>query len=347
VRDGQLLVLRQTVPARALPTNPPNLAGSVPLEDLGILMVDERETTYSHSLLIGLAEHGGVLVVCGRDHHPAGMFIPLNSNSQLLARLDAQLAVSKPVVKQLWRRIVMAKIVAQAGNLADQRLRDRLVSMAKTVRSGDPDNREAVAAALYWPALFERFVPSPPFRRRPGEGAKLNESGAEAHAPNGLLDYGYAALRATVARALVSAGLLPSLGVKHIGRGNAFCLADDLMEPLRPIIDARVKYLAMQGLTGVEPTTKRELLKVLAEPVDVNGQQSPLMVGVTRMVAAFVGVLEGRRGDLALSDFPFLPGLKARCSFPARDENAAPHMQPQEDEHEVRGADPLDEGYQP
>ncbi|MDP1661962.1 MAG: type II CRISPR-associated endonuclease Cas1 [Phycisphaerales bacterium] len=303
VRDKQLLVLRRTENARPIPANPPNLAGAVPLEDLGLLMVDHRDTSYTHSVLTGLAEHGGALVVCGRDHHPVGMFLPLNTSTQLLARLDAQIEAPKPRIKRLWQAVVRAKITAQAANIPGPpspggSVRTRLDVLARTVKSGDPDNREAVAASVYWPALFADCNLSVPFRRRAGEEA--------APAPNALLDYGYSALRATVARSLVAAGLLPAIGIKHIGRGNPFCLADDLMEPLRPIIDARVKYLASMGVLTINPESKAELLKVLAEPAVVRGEIGPLMVGIGRMVSAFVGVLTGERAGLTPADFPML-----------------------------------------
>lgn len=322
VRDGQMLVLRRLEEARPIPAAPPNLAGSIPLEDLGVLIVDERDTTYTHSLLAQLAEHGCALVVCGRDHHPAGMYLPLNTHTQLLARLDAQIAAPKPRVKRLWQSIVRAKIVAQAANIADRNARARLLTLARSVKSGDPDNREGVAAAVYWPALFKEVPLPEPFRRRGGEPG--------APPPNALLDYGYAALRATVARALVGAGLLPALGIKHVGRSNPFCLADDLMEPLRPVVDARVKYLATQGNWGVNLETKAELLKVLGEPLEVRGQRGPLMVQVVRLVASLVSVLIGENDRLALNDFPLLPhaaNIWRTAKEDASDSASTPHAQ--------------------
>ncbi|MBY0309340.1 MAG: type II CRISPR-associated endonuclease Cas1 [Phycisphaerales bacterium] len=299
VRDGQMLVLRRDANRQPLPAAPPNLAGSIPLEDLGVLVVDERDTTYTHSLLAQMAEHGCALVVCGRDHHPAGMYLPLNTSTQLLARLDAQINAPRPRIKRLWQSVVAAKITAQAANLPPGPARTRLLTLSRGVKSGDPDNREGVAASVYWPALFEKAPLPSAFTRRGGEPA--------APPPNGLLDYAYAALRATVARELVAAGLLPALGIKHIGRGNPFCLADDLMEPLRPIMDARVKYLVLAGNWTVNPESKAEVLKVLAETVLVRGERGPLMVQVARLVAAFVAVLTGDRDRLTPADFPILP----------------------------------------
>ncbi len=288
VRDGQMLVLRRADPPARLPAHPANLTGSVPVEDLGVLMVDERETTYSHALLTEIAEHGGALVVCGRDHHPAGMYLPLSTNTQLLSRLESQLAAPRPTVKRLWQRIVQAKVRAQAANLTRIDDRERMLAMADRVKSGDTGNAEGVAAAVYWPSLFWGVSGVPqPFRRAGGDRS--------AAPPNNLLDYGYAALRATVARAIVAAGLLPALGIKHRGRGNPFCLADDLMEPMRPLVDARVKYLALSGGFTLDQPTKADLLRVLAEPVFVGEQRGPLMVAVAGVVADVVAVLAGER----------------------------------------------------
>lgn len=290
VRDEQMLILRKLDPPRPLPAHPPNLAGSIPCEDLGVLMVDERDTTYSHWALVKLAEHGCALVVCGRDHHPVGMYLPIAANTELLSRLDAQLNASKPTVKRLWTDIVRAKVRAQAAALPlgveSSAPRDKLLALSSRVRSGDPDNIEAQAAAVYWPEVFltSRHIIHP-FRRRAGE--------LRAEPPNNLLDYGYAALRAAVARALVSAGLLPALGIKHRGRSNPFCLADDLMEPLRPLVDVRVRWLVERGEIGLDQIVKAELLGVLTEEVECGDLRGPLLVALTRYIASIVRVLSG------------------------------------------------------
>lgn len=300
IRDGQLLILKKTEPPRSLPANPPNLVGSVPCEDLGVLMVDQRDTTYSHSALATLAEHGAAVVVCGRDHLPVGMFLPLSTNTELLSRLDAQLSATKPTVKKLWAAIVSAKVRAQAEALPEgddtAPCRNKLVALARSVRSGDPENIEAQAASHYWPVVFARstFLQHP-FRRRAGE--------RDAPPPNNLLDYGYAAVRAAVARATVAAGLLPALGIKHRGRSNPFCLADDLMEPLRPLVDRRVRWLAERGELDLNQTVKAELLRVLTDEVGVEGQRGPLLVAVVRYVASVVRVLAGEQVN---ADIPAL-----------------------------------------
>lgn len=287
VRDGQLLVLSRTEPPRALPAHPENLAGRLPLEDLGVLMVDQRDTTYTHSVLVELAQHGGALVVCGPDHLPCGMFLPWSSNTELLGRLDAQLSASRPRRKRLWASLVAAKVRAQARNLdhaPDKR--SHLLALARRVRSGDPTNVEAQAARAYWPAIFDDLPTlTPPFRRRPGDRA--------APPPNNLLDYGYAVLRAAVARAIVSAGLLPALGLQHRQRSNPFCLADDLVEPLRPMVDARARALALQGRLCLDQPTKAELLTVLTATVRAAEVLGPLEVALTRYVASLVRALTG------------------------------------------------------
>lgn len=305
VRDGQLLILRKAGPPPRLPARPDNLAGSIPCEDIGVLMVDSRETSYSHAALAELADHGAAVVVCGRDHHPAGMYLPIGRNSDLLSRLEAQIAASRPTRKRAWAAIVAAKIRAQAAALPPRpgadACRERLGHMARLVRSGDTTNVEARAASVYWPVLFEHCdAVARPFRRRPGD--------RNAPPPNNLLDYGYAALRAAVARAIVSAGLLPALGIQHRGRSNPFCLADDLMEPLRPLVDRRVRWLAERGELTLERATKAELLGVLTEEVGVPGSRGPLLVSLSRYVAGFVRVLTGEAESLEIPTGGAEPG---------------------------------------
>lgn len=297
VRDGQLLILRKEDSATRLPSRPENLAGSIPCEDIGVVMVDSRDTTYSHWALAELAEHGAAVVVCGRDHHPTGLYLPISSNTQLLSRLDAQLNASKPTKKRLWATIVAAKVKAQAAALPPgpkfDLCRQKLGRLASSIRSGDPDNIEAQAAAVYWPVLFSACIEvAQPFRRCAGE--------RNAPPPNNLLDYGYAALRAGVARAIVSAGLLPALGIMHRGRANPFCLADDLMEPLRPLVDRRVQWLTEKGELELVQSTKAELLDVLTEEVLCGDLKGPLMVTMTRYIAGFVRVLNGEAKTLSV-----------------------------------------------
>jgi CRISP-associated protein Cas1 len=252
-------------------------------------MVDERDTTYSHMALVKLAEHGGALVVCGRDHMPCGIYAAISGNTALLERLDAQLRMSKPTGKRLWAQIVTAKIRAQAGCLDHApAARAHLWNLSREVRSGDPENLEGQAARVYWGALFAGVQSG--FRRVPGD--------LSADPPNNLLDYGYAVLRAALARALVSAGLLPALGIKHISRGNYFCLADDLIEPIRPVIDRRARALATAGRLSLDQPTKAELLLTLTATVELEGEQGPLEVAIPRYVASFVRCITGEAARL-------------------------------------------------
>lgn len=260
--------------------------GTIPCEDIGVVLVDHPGTTYTHAALASLADSDAVLVVCGRDHLPTALLLPLSDHSQIVWRINDQLSVSKPRRKQLWKQLVQAKIRAQAYSLAaDCPARSKLLKMMKQVRSGDPNNMESQAARVYW----LNYLPQGPFRRDTGSGS-INLS----------LNYGYAVVRAAVARALVAAGLMPSIGLHHSSRGNVFCLADDLMEPLRPLVDVRVRELHGSGCEELNRQTKAELLKLLAEPVATKGETGPLMVNLHRMVASLVRCYQGESKNLEI-----------------------------------------------
>jgi CRISPR-associated protein Cas1 len=275
VRDEQLVLKRdgQTV-------------GQVPCEDIGVVLVDHPQTTYTHSALAKLAESDAAVVICGRDHLPAAILLPMADHSQVVWRLDAQLNVSRPLRKQLWRQLVVAKIQAQARNVpADQPAHRKLLALAREVRSGDPTNIEAQAARVYWC----NWLWQEEFRRDP-DGPGLNS----------FLNYGYAVLRAAVARAIVAAGLLPSLGLHHRNRSNSFCLADDLLEPLRPLVDDRVRELARQGYDELNQPAKAALLEILAERVRTSDEVGPLMVQLHRYVASLVHCFTGEQRELEI-----------------------------------------------
>jgi CRISPR-associated protein Cas1 len=224
--------------------------------------------------------------VCGRDHLPAAVLLPLADHSQVVWRVAEQVAVSKPLRKQLWKQLVRAKVRAQATNLpSDCPARMKLLELAKRVRSGDPENIEAQAARVYW----QHWLLGVPFRRD-----------VDARGVNSLLNYGYAVIRAAVARALVAAGLLPALGLFHSNRSNAFCLADDLMEPLRPLVDRRVRSLQRQGHEELGPEAKAGLLTLLADPVRMGHERGPLMVNLHRMVASLVKCYQGEADRLEI-----------------------------------------------
>ncbi len=260
--------------------------GSIPCEDIGVVLVDHPGTTYTHAALSSLAESDAALVVCGRNHLPSAVLLPLSDHSQVVWRINDQLAVSKPLRKQLWKQLIQAKIRAQAINLpADCPARSKLQDMACQVRSGDPNNMEAQAARVYW----KSYLPNETFRRDTG-GDGLNS----------FLNYGYAVVRAAVARALVAGGLMPALGLHHSNRSNAFCLADDLIEPLRPMVDDRARHLYVLGYEEVNPQAKAELLKLLAEPVQMGEETGPLMVNLHRMTASLVRCYRGESKTLEI-----------------------------------------------
>jgi CRISPR-associated protein Cas1 len=262
------------------------ILASIPCEDIGVVLVDHPGTTYTHAALAQLAAADAAVVVCGRDHLPAAILLPLADHSQVVWRQRDQAAISGPLRKQLWKQIVQAKIRAQADNLPLGPPRTRLLELARSVRSGDPTNHEAQAARVYWSAFFEQIA----FRRdRRGDG------------PNPLLNYGYTVLRAAIARAIVVAGLSASAGLKHRNRSNAFCLADDLIEPMRPLVDRVVKGLLDRGEVELNQPSKAALLELLTTETELAGQSGPLMVNLHRMVASLVRCYEGTARAI---DFP-------------------------------------------
>jgi CRISPR-associated protein Cas1 len=323
VRNRQLLLKREGA-----------IVGSIPCEDIGVVVVDHPQTTYTHGALASLADSDAAVVICGDNHLPIAVLLPLASHSQVVTRLNLQLGVSVPLAKQLWKQVVAAKVRAQAANLAEGSApRKKLLALAREVKSGDPSNIEAQAAKLYWQHWLwdaEEGEPSPsplPGERElggsPQEGAEgvsprfqRAEMGdrpransdrpvrfrrdADGEGLNHFLNYGYTIVRAAVARAIVAAGLLPSLGVHHKHRGNAFCLADDLMEPLRPLVDDRVREMHRLGYEELNQTAKKELLELLTQPVELGGQTGPLMVMLHRMTASLVRCYGGEGRTLEI-----------------------------------------------
>jgi len=269
--------------------------GQVPCEDIGVVLVDHPQTTYTHSALTKLAESNAAVVICGRDHLPAAILLPMVDHSQVVWRLDAQLSISRPLQKQLWRQLVVAKVEAQARNISEELPAHRkLKALAREVRSGDPMNIEAQAARVYWANWLWQMAEeeASAFRRDP-----------DLPGLNSFLNYGYTVLRAAIARAIVAAGLLPSVGLHHRNRSNAFCLADDLIEPLRPLVDDRVRELHRQGYEELNQPTKAALLEILTERVSLgSGEENvgPLMVQLHRYVASLVRCFQGEAKALEI-----------------------------------------------
>lgn len=268
-----------------------DVVASFPCEDLGMVVVDHPQTTYSHAALAELMRQDAVVVLCGRDHLPCGIVLPFADHNQVVSRIQLQVGVGLPLKKRLWQQLIRAKILAQAENLQpDTPTARKLREFAASVRSGDPDNREAHAARAYWAAwlmLAPEAAETERFRRDPdGDGL------------NAFLNYGYAIVRAALARAIVAAGLHPALGLHHSHRSNLFCLADDLIEPLRPMVDACVRQLAFAGETELTQPVKAELLDLLTAEMQVGEFAGPLMVSLHRYVASLVKVLEGVAREL-------------------------------------------------
>lgn len=248
---------------------------TIPIEDIGVVVLDHPQITLTHSVTEALLEVNGALITCDKRHLPVGLLLPLCGNTTQTERMREQLNASQPLKKQLWQQTVSAKINNQACLLEKRGvIAKNMRAWAKNVKSGDAENLEGRAAAYYWKNAF----PSLPDFTREREGIF----------PNSVLNYGYALLRGIAARALVSSGLLPTFGIFHRNKYNAYCLADDVMEPYRPYIDALVMQLYEEGLCGeeIDKTTKIKLLQIPVLDVEINGKRSPLMVAMTTTTAS-------------------------------------------------------------
>ncbi len=243
---------------------------TLPIEDLGYVVLEHPQITLTHGLLTKLLQNKTAVITCDQQHLPNGLLQSLVGHSEQTERMRYQLQASVPLKKQLWQQTIIAKIENQAQHLVQEGKNAlKLMRWAKQVKSGDPDNREALAAAFYFQQLFKI------------EGFSRNQKGIP---PNNLLNYGYAILRAVTARALCASGLLPSVGIFHHNKYNAFCLADDLMEPYRPFVDAVVNDLVKtsSSVQELNPPLKAALLKIPAVDVLMEGKQSPLMNAMSR-----------------------------------------------------------------
>lgn len=261
---------------------------SIPCEDIGVLLVDHSGVVYTHSVFTELLRHNAAVVLCGRDHHPTGMFLPLESNQIQSERFAGQIGLKEPVKKRLWQQVIRAKIHHQAKVVSyDEKTSRALLGLRDRVRSGDPDNVEAQASRRFWPAYFQHL------------GCKRDMNGGGV---NGLLNYGYMAMRAAVARAICSAGLLVTAGIHHHNRYNAFCLADDMSEPFRGFVEKKVRELCrdMQEVPEMDQHTKAGLLEVLYEEVEIGEYRGPLMVGLHRTMASLGRCFRGEQKKLDL-----------------------------------------------
>lgn len=284
LRDAQLVIkLPEVVKNDTLPERfKQKVEVTKPIEDIGVVVLDNKQITVTSGVLEALLENNCAVITCDSKSMPVGLMLPLYGNTTQNERFRHQLNASLPLMKQLWQQTIKVKIENQAKVL-EKCTGERVKCMkvwASEVKSGDSENMEARAAAFYWKNLFAI------------EGFTRERDGIP---PNNLLNYGYAILRAVVARGLVSSGLLPTLGIHHHNRYNAYCLADDIMEPYRPYVDELV-YQIMGDGSDYETLTKDIKGKLLTIPtleVNISGKRSPLMVAVGQTTASLYKCFSG------------------------------------------------------
>ena len=256
---------------------------TIPIEDIGVVILDNRRITITSGVMEALLENNCAVITCNQKSMPIGLLLPLSGNTIQNERFHSQLEASLPLRKQLWQQTIKQKILNQERTLrinTDKETNCMRV-WSNDVRSGDPDNLEARAAAYYWKNLFTEY---PNFVRD-----------REGIPPNNLLNYGYAILRAIIARALVGSGLLPTLGIHHHNRYNAYCLADDIMEPYRPYVDQLVLDI-IHNYTEISDITREIKMQLLSIPildVVINGKRSPLMIAVQQTTASLAKCFAG------------------------------------------------------
>lgn len=266
--------------------------GSVPIEDIGVVLLDNPQITITHALMAALLGRNVALISCDEKHLPVGLMLPLDGNTIQTERFRKQIEASEPLKKNLWAQTVKAKIENQATVLKLAGIDNkRLMALIPMIQSGDPDNVEGRAASVYWKLLFDDL---PFVRDRFGS------------MPNAHLNYCYAILRALVARALVGSGLLPTLGIHHSNKYNAYCLADDLMEPYRPFCDWIVYRMVKNDEVMDDDITrehKTKLLSIASVDVLIDGKKSPLMVGLPRTSNSLYECFEGSRRKIIYPGF--------------------------------------------
>ncbi len=265
---------------------------TIPIEDIGVVVLDNRRITITTGAISALLQNNVAVVTCNEKGMPEGLLMPLEGNTLQQERFHDQIEASLPLRKQLWAQTVKQKILNQEhvlrthnGDIETKCMR----VWANEIRSGDPDNTEARAAAYYWKNLFTDI---PGFIR-----------GREEAPPNNLLNYGYAILRAVIARNLLASGLLPTFGIHHHNRYNAYCLADDIMEPYRPYVDELILQMIKKNDEFAELTRehKAQLLQIPALDVVVEGKRSPLMIAAGITTASLARCY---RGDARQISYP-------------------------------------------
>lgn len=255
---------------------------TVPIEDIGIVILDSPHITVTHATIAALNENNVAVISCDAKHLPFGLMLPMFSHHAFTEKMYYQIESSLPLRKNLWQQTVIAKIANQAALLKQSNKDDsKMQYFIKKVQSGDPHNVEGRAAAYYWETLFgwvDDFT-----RDRMGD------------MPNALLNYGYAILLAVVARSLVASGMIPAVGIHHRNKYNPWCLASDIMEPYRPYVDKLVLKIAKENpeIEELTPQLKQSLLQIPAMDINIDGNNSPLMVGVQRTTASLAACFEG------------------------------------------------------
>jgi len=273
--------------------------GRTPLDQIAAVIVHAHGTTWSMSLLTDLAERGAPVVLCAANHAPKSVLMPLAGHHAQGARMRAQWQAKAPLIKQAWKQVVAAKVAMQAAALdAVGEPSAPLSMMIRKITSGDSTNIEAQAARYYWPRMM-----GPDFRRDAGQEDE-----------NALLNYGYTVLRAATARAVVAAGLHPSIGIFHANRGNAFALADDLMEPFRPLVDCAVRTLVARSGVQVDTNAKQTLARLIATDLPLGDGVTPVSVALIKLATSLGQSFEAGKLALALPRPPdalTLAGLSA------------------------------------
>lgn len=261
----------------------------VPIEDIGVMILDHKQITITQGAMGALLDNNVAVITCDDHRMPSGLMLPLAGNTTQTERFRHQIEASLPLKKQLWQQTIQAKILNQSTVLYRQRDLEcgNMEAWAKQVKSGDVDNLEGRAAAFYWQKLFGNI-----------KGFHRDREGIP---PNNLLNYGYAILRAVVARSLVGSGLLPTMGIHHHNRYNAYCLADDIMEPYRPYVDQLVAEIVDSGVDISKLTNeiKSKLLSIPILDVVINGRRSPLMIGAGMTTASLYKCYSGEIRKIA------------------------------------------------
>lgn len=267
------------------PVSKDEIIKTIPIEDIGVIILDNKRLTITSALITALLSNNVALVSCDEKSMPTGLLLTLDGNQIQNERFREQLDSSLPLRKQLWQQTIEAKIMNQAAILKYVSGEDarNMLAWAGSVKSGDSENMEGRAAAFYWKNIF----PELPYFNR----GRFEES------PNNLLNYGYAILRAVVARSLVACGLLPTIGIHHHNRYNAYCLADDIMEPYRPYVDKIVIDIIRGGNLSPQLTkeNKVKLLQIPTIDTFINGHRSPLMLAVGQTTSSLAKCFGGER----------------------------------------------------